>query len=174
MATFLLALDQSTQTTGFAVFKDQELIAHGIKTFSNRDYIKRIERLREWVESLIIAVDRDIEVVIEDIQLQQFSNKETMTEGVGLQTYKKLAHVQGALLTLFEEYNINYYIALASQWRKTCGIAEGRGRGRAQLKAAAQDYIKKEFKINATEDEADAICIGKHILISTDCYDWSD
>lgn len=173
MATFLLALDQATTTTGFAVFKDRELIAHGHKTFSGDNYIKRIEKLREWVESLITAVDSDIEVVIEDIQLQQFSNKAAMAEGAGIQTYKKLAHVQGALLTLFEEYGIDYYIALAAQWRKTCGIPEGRGRERSQLKAAAQAYVKEQFGINVTEDEADAICIGKHILISTDCYDWS-
>lgn len=173
MATFLLALDQATTTTGFAVFKNGELIAHGSKTFNDHDYIKRIESLREWVESLIVSVDRDIEVVIEDIQLQSFSNKSAMTEGTGVTTYKKLAHVQGALLTLFEEYDINYYIALASQWRKTCGIAEGRGRTRQQVKAAAQAYVKKQFNIDATEDEADAICIGKHILISNDCYDWS-
>lgn len=173
MKTFLLALDQSTNNTGFAVFKNQELIAHGIKNFNGNNYVQRVEKLREWVESLIIAVDNDIEIVIEDIQLQTFSNKQNIGENPGIQTFKKLAQTQGALLTLFEEYNINYYIALATQWRKTCGIPEGRGRARSQLKAAAQAYVKEQFGIDVTEDEADAICIGKHILISTDCYDWS-
>lgn len=168
MATFLLALDQATNTTGFAVYKNQKLIAHGHKTFKGSEPIKRIEKQRQWVDSLISAVDGDIEIVIEDIQLQYHAN------GDSVLTFKMLAQLQGALLTLFEERNINYYIAIPNQWRKTCGIPVGPHIKRPQQKKSAQDYVRKEFNIEATDDEADAICIGKHIIISTDCcYDWS-
>lgn len=67
MAKFLLALDQATNTTGYAVFKDQELIAHGYKTFTGNTHIARVAKLCKWVESLILSVDKDIEVIIEDI-----------------------------------------------------------------------------------------------------------
>lgn len=168
MATFLLALDQATNTTGYAVFKGQELIAHGYKTFTGRTHIARVLKLCEWVKSLIFAVDKDIEVVIEDIQLQDVNGT------VGIPTFKKLAHVQGALLTMFEQYGIKSDIVLATQWRSTCGIPSGRGRSRAAQKKAAQQYVKETFGIDATEDEADAICLGQHILISKDSViNWS-
>lgn len=44
MKTFLLALDQASNTTGFAVYKNQKLIAHGHKTFTGNTPIKRIEK----------------------------------------------------------------------------------------------------------------------------------
>lgn len=44
MKTFLLALDQASNTTGFAVYKGQELIAHGHKTFTGNTPINRIEK----------------------------------------------------------------------------------------------------------------------------------
>lgn len=166
MSTFLLALDQASNTTGFAVYKGKKLIAHGHKSFSDNDYIKKIEKQRQWVDSLISAVDGDIEVVIEDIQLQH-------NIGDNVLTFKKLAQLQGMLLSLFEERNIEYHIAIPNVWRKACGLPVGPSVKRPQQKAAAQAYVKKEFGLDATEDEADAICIGKYILISTDCFDWS-
>lgn len=170
MATFLLALDQATQITGFAVYKNQKLIAHGHKTFSNNDYVTRIKDQRTWLKSVINSVDGDVEIAIEDIQLQEHQEQ---GNGVGLQTFKKLAQLQGALLSLFKEMNIDYHIVAPSEWRKTCGLPLGRGVKRAQQKAAAQAYVKDTFAIDATEDEADAICLGKHIVIQTNCYDWS-
>lgn len=171
MAKFLLALDQASQTTGYAVYKGKDLIAHGHKTFNDNDYIARTTKLRAWVASLIDAVGGDLEVAIEDIQLQTYNRTPS---DVGLQTYKKLAHVQGALLTLFAERNIPYHIILAASWKHTCGV---KGKAREEQKANAQKYVKNTFAIDATQDEADAICIGQHVLKTNisrvDCFDWS-
>ena len=71
MAKFLLALDQSTQTTGYAVFKDRELIAVGHISPSGNDYMKRIVKTRNWLERIITTLDGEVEVVLEDIQLQE-------------------------------------------------------------------------------------------------------
>lgn len=158
MAQFLLALDQATQTTGYAVFCGRELLAHGHVTFKDSDYVVRIVKLREWLKNLINSVDGDLEVVLEDIQLQ--------TGATGLQTYKKLAHVQGALMTLLSEMNIPYQLVLASSWKSTCGI---KGRNREQQKANAQKYIEDKYSFHPTQDEADAICIGEHAIL----HDWS-
>lgn len=172
MATFLLALDQATQTTGYSVWKGKDLIAHGHKTFSGKDYIDRIVKLREWVDSLIDSVDGDLEIAIEDIQLQDLPGSKS--SNLGLQTYKKLAHVQGALLTLFSARSIPYHIIMAASWKHTCGI---KGKGREQQKANAQAFVRNTFSIDATQDEADAICIGYHALHSGEskvgCLDWS-
>lgn len=171
MAKFLLALDQASQTTGYAVYKGKDLIAHGHKTFNDNDYIVRTAKLRAWVDSLIDSVNGDLEIAIEDIQLQTYGRG---SNDPGLQTYKKLAHVQGALLSLFAERNISYHIVLAASWKHTCGV---KGRAREEQKANAQKYVKTTFAIDATQDEADAICIGQHILRTNEskvgCFDWS-
>ena len=67
MDKFLLALDQSTATTGYAVFKGQELLTYGHISPSGKDYIERIAKLRKWLEGILDTMDGDIEVAIEDI-----------------------------------------------------------------------------------------------------------
>jgi len=63
---------------------------------------------------------------------------------------------------------------MASSWKHTCGI---KGKGREAQKANAQAFVKNTFAIDATQDEADAICLGYHILASNEskvgCFDWS-
>lgn len=166
MAKFLIALDQSSKITGYAIYKEGSLIAHGHKTFNDNDYIVRTSKLRAWVASLLDAVD-DVEVAIEDIQLQSTGRGPS---DVGLQTYKKLAHVQGALLTLLAERHIPYHIVLAASWKHTCGV---KGKAREEQKANAQKYVKNTFAIDATQDEADAICIGQHVLKTKPSFNWS-
>ena len=67
MSKFLLALDQSTATTGYAVFKDRELLTCGHISPSGKDYLERIFKLRKWLAGILDTMDGDIEVAIEDI-----------------------------------------------------------------------------------------------------------
>lgn len=162
-SNLLLALDQSTKITGYAVFNGQELIAHGHVTFSGSDYINRIVQLRQWLNGIIDSVDGSIQVALEDIQLQDAKG----TGVTGLPTYKKLAHVQGALMTLLEEKRISYQLVLASSWKSTCGV---KGKRREEQKKNAQLYVKNTYGFDPTSDEADAICLGLHVLK----HDWSN
>ena len=44
----------------------------------------------------------------------------------------------------------------------------------AEQKKNAQLYVEKEFGIKATQDEADAICIGKsYVLNLENSFDWN-
>lgn len=158
MDKYLLALDQSSQTTGYAVFKNDNLIDHGAITFTG-EIDQRIVKLRKWVLDQVNKFPPEDykQVAIEDIQLQNLSSRNT----VGVTTYKKLAWVQGALIEAFTAQSIPYIIVPPSTWRSYCGIKPA---ARAAQKAAAQDRVKQVYEFSASEDEADAICLGESVV----------
>lgn len=92
--------------------------------------------------------EKQIEMVyFEDIQLQ---------ENVG--TFKILAMTLGICKLVPHIMGIPYDTVYSTEWKKYCGI---KGSNRQQQKRNAQKYVLKEFGIKVSEDEADAICIGK-------------
>ena len=160
---FIIALDQSTQLTGYAIFQDKDLIAHGVFSPSG-DYEHRIVKLRQWLLDKLEPLKSNVEVYFEDIQLQDLGGG-----SIGITTFKKLAHVQGALIVTCIEEDIPYTIVPAATWRKTCGV---KGRVRSEYKPAAQAHVLEKYGIQATEDEADAICIGEY-GVKNFSLDWS-
>lgn len=84
----VLSLDQALQTTGWAVFKDGELIAHGtFKTRGSAPIGERLRDLEDHVARLFFDYEESIDfIAFEDIQNQ--NNNET---------YKKLAYCQAVL-----------------------------------------------------------------------------
>ena len=160
---FIIALDQSTQLTGYAIFQDRDLIAHGVFSPSG-DYEHRIVKLRQWLLDKLEPLKPNVEVYFEDIQLQDLGGG-----SIGITTFKKLAHVQGALIVTCIEEDIPYTIVPAATWRKTCGV---KGRVRSEYKPAAQAHVLEKYGIQATEDEADAICIGEY-GVKNFSLDWS-
>jgi hypothetical protein len=49
----ILALDQASRTSGYAVFEDNKLIAFGKFTYEDEDMGIRLFKIREHVKSLI-------------------------------------------------------------------------------------------------------------------------
>ena len=160
---FIIALDQSTQLTGYAIFQDKDLIAHGVFSPSG-DYEHRIVKLRQWLLDKLEPLKPNVEVYFEDIQLQDLGGG-----SIGVTTFKKLAHVQGALIVTCIEEDVPYTIVPAATWRKTCRV---KGRVRSEYKPAAQAHVLEKYGIQATEDEADAICIGEY-GVKNFSLDWS-
>lgn len=82
-----------------------------------------------------------------------------------------LAEVFGVILELLQERKMPYYVIAPNVWKATFKIA---GRGRAEEKKASQAYIVENYGIKCTQDEADAACIGLHILKSQETsFDWA-
>lgn len=147
----VLALDQSTRVTGWAVFADDALQEYGKFDAENAgaDIGKRLTYIREKVKALIDKYDIQ-KILIEEIQLQN-------TVGNNVVTYKKLAYVQAILIQMFDELRLPYEIIASSSWKSTLSI---KGRARAEQKKNAQELITKIYNINVIQDIADAICIG--------------
>ena len=162
----ILALDQSTRISGWSVFEDKELKDFGHWTETSDQIGKRILNISNHIKDLINRYDPDL-VVFENIQLQNRS--------VGVDTFQKLAWVQGAIISVLEEWDVEYKIIYASEWRKSCDFLKGNDKHRNEQKKIAQQWVKDTYNLKCTQDEADAICIGVHATLqSEEVYDWSD
>ena len=159
----LLALDQSSRITGWAIFSDGKLEKHGkfdAETVG-AEIGKRLNYIRNKVRSLI-EENNITEVILEDIQMQG-----NVVNNV--QTFKILAEVFGVIYELLEEMQIPHQEVLAGTWKSTLGI---KGKNRAEQKRNAQAYIQETYGLKPTQDESDAICIGTHYL-KNKAFNWS-
>lgn len=161
----ILALDQSSRVSGYAIFKDNKLIDYNYFSFTNSDLDKRLERIRKKVKELIEQNKVD-KVILEDIQMENNVSNNVVT-------YKALAEVIGVITELLVEMNIPYELILPNVWRKKLSIS---GYKRADCKQKARDYVKQTYNINTTEDICDAICIGTSVFSNKDLkadFDWA-
>lgn len=162
----ILALDQSTRISGWSVFENKELKDFGHWTETSDSIGKRILNISNHIKDLINKYDPDL-VVFENIQLQN--------RNIGVDTFQKLAWVQGAIISVLEEWDVEYKIIYASEWRKSCDFLKGNDKHRNEQKKIAQQWVKDTYNLKCTQDEADAICIGVHATLqSEEVYDWSD
>lgn len=149
----LLALDQASRTTGFAVFEDDQLVKSGTFTLRSDDVGERLVDYRKHIEKLII--DNDIEeVAFEDIQMQGQVNN--------VQTFKVLAEIFGVTQEFLVENGHSYHIVSSNTWKSKLQI---KGRTRVEQKRNAQIYVLENFNKKVSQDESDAICIGASIVL---------
>lgn len=148
----LLALDQASRTTGYAVFDNSELITSGTFTLKADDVGERLVEYRKHIEQLIADNDID-EVAFEDIQMQSQVNN--------VQTFKVLAEVFGVTHEYLESQGHSYHIVSSNTWKSKLNI---KGRTRPEQKKNAQEYVANTFNKKVSQDEADAICIGASII----------
>lgn len=159
----LLALDQASNVTGWAIFDDENLEQYGkIDVSKYYDLGERLHILREEVEHIIDDEHIDV-VVLEDIYMdgQRVNN---------VQTFKVLAEVFGVLYELCVGMQIPVDAVLAGTWKSTLGI---KGKTRPEQKRAAQAWVVNTYGKKPTQDECDAICIGAH-TVRTSGMDWGE
>ena len=166
----LLAIDQASVTSGYAVFKDGNLVDYGKFTFNDDVIAERLVKIRVKVLELIAEHDID-EVAFEDIQMQgNVANN--------VQTFKVLSEVFGVISEVLQEKKMKYTVVMSGTWKSTLGI---KGRTRPEQKRNAQEYVLQTYNVKAIQDVCDAICIGAHVLkrpgvgtTVTDGFDWAD
>lgn len=145
----ILALDQATHVSGYALFGNKNLLDYGTFNAVGSNEIERDVRVREWLENLIRVYDVDF-VGLEGIQY----DKER-----GIEVYATLARLQGILMELCYELKIPYKVVPTNTWRNHCGV---KGQSRPDKKRSMQLIVKKWYEKTASEDECDAIGIGKY------------
>lgn len=148
MSKGILALDQSTRVSGWAFYKD-ELIDFGHWENTHEDLAIRIHKLCQQIQTKIDIYKPEL-IVIENIQMQHGD----------VATFQKLAQVQGALMALCVENEIDYKLVYPSEWRKECNFLKGNDLKRENQKKIAQQWVKDKYNMKCTQDEADAICIA--------------
>lgn len=150
----ILALDQASRTSGWAVFQEDELVASGTFTYADDNFSERLVKIRKKVISLIDEYKID-KILLEDIQLQGQTNN--------VSTYKALAEVLGVLEELTQELGIPHELVHSQTWKSVLDI---KGRDRATQKRNAQAYVAAAYNKKVSQDESDAICIGSAYIKS--------
>lgn len=148
----ILALDQSLNTTGWAVFENDKLLTYGTFTISaTRPIEERLHNIWKQINELYATHEFEF-LIFENIQ-QQHGNVET---------FKKLAYVQAALMLWCYNTDIKYKILAPSEWRKiiTDNYGIKFGRARKEQKENCMSFIQEKHKIECSEDESDAIALG--------------
>ena len=141
-----LVFDQAKHC-GWALFEDEKLLEYGVEKLGDdkTTYESILLPAYNFAKKLIDETKAE-RVVIEGIQYQS-----------NLSTYRKLALLQGVLICLFAENNYLYSIVEPSKWKSFCKI---KGRKRQEQKENAIKFVKDNFDIDVSSDEADAICMG--------------
>ena len=154
----ILGLDAATGVTGYSIYDDKVLVGYGTyKTSASLPAVERINQVKNWLKAALKEWEPDF-VGVENIQLQKYGNRDT---DVQVKTFQTLANLQGVILDVIFEACIDSDLVRPSEWRSYCGISDG-DQHRDARKKAAQAKVKIWYDMNCTEDEADAICIGKY------------
>jgi len=135
------------------------LLSWGEWSFPARkyDFSRAVYEITRVAMDLVQTNNIDV-VFIEDTQLRQ-----------NVQSFKKLAQLQGALINLFEGLGMPYESVPPTRWQSYCG-ARGRSYkehkdntapGPKASKMLSMEFVREQFGIETNNDNlADAICIG--------------
>lgn len=145
----IIAFDQATKTTGYAVIVDGQLTRHGVITAkASLDIIPRMFLMTRMIRDVIYEEKPDA-VYFEGVE--SVRNERTMIY---------LANLQG--MCLYSTHEAGYDVATfdPTVWRHELGFAVGRGVKRAENKAEAVRYARDKYSVECGDDEAEAICIA--------------
>lgn len=159
----ILALDQATHVTGWAVFENSKLIKYGaFQAKGEDDEVARDSYVRQWLISFIENWGIDA-VFIEGVQFQETSGGDRL---MGATVFQALARLQGILMVTCFEVKVPFTVCPTNTWRHACNI---KGKSRTDKKRSAQLLIKQKYDVTVSEDEADAICIGLYGAMQLPC-----
>lgn len=154
----ILALDAATNLSGYAIYDDGALVGYGTYRAKGENATEHINDVKHWVEAAIKEWEPDF-VEVENCQLQTYNGNQAQVK-----TFQTLANLQGVLLDTLFEAGLTVGVVYSSEWRKVCGVG---GDKRENKKKAAQDKVYQWYGLRCSQDEADAICIGKYAVMTT-------
>lgn len=164
----ILAVDQARHGA-WAIFdyEKKALLEYGTWGFESKAYTfeQAILQIEALLDEVIQTHDIDA-IYLEDIQLRQ-----------NVQSFKKLAQLQGVLVNLCEKTNILYNLVAPTQWQNFC---KARGRTAKEIKSKVTSvgsttkktskvlslqFVQDKFGIETINDNlSDAICIGWYVV----------
>lgn len=145
----ILAIDQSTTKSGYALFSETDLTRWGVLDHhKNKDPDGRFQEMCKHIEELLKNIRPDL-VVFEDVSLRQSVNVLIM-----------LARLQGCIMEMCYTYDVDFVIYVPTKWRQLCGINQKKHAERDNLKKQAIAFVRGAYGIRVGDDCAEAICIG--------------
>lgn len=145
----VVGIDMSSQKTGISLLVDGKYVDHVlIDLHKIKDTDERIRKMMKAIKTQLNEYKPDMIVMEECL----------MTNNI--KTVKILSYIAGTIISWVDENNVIFKFLLPTAWRKRVGIIQGPKTKREVLKQEAMDMVKNKFKIEVTDDEAEAILIA--------------
>lgn len=159
----LLVLDQSTSCSGWSASKNGVHLSHGTFVVDTKKYDidKRIDMMYTYVREKIVQEKVDC-LCFEETSLNRIQN---------VNVFKWLCRLQGHLMCLAHEFNIECKLIYANEWRSALGFLKGKKKAettRECMKACAIEFANKEYGLNlkkSEDDLAEALSLEKAFWI---------
>lgn len=136
-----MSIDASTTCCGWSIFDEDDLIDYGKISEDKKTYWRdRIANIIPQINK-IVKEYRPVKVYIEDVPLMAQRGKLTLV---------MLGAMQGALLSLFANWNIPIEFIAVSTWRKNIGLFDGteKGKERDEMKIKSIKKANELFGID--------------------------
>lgn len=146
----LCSCDQSTNRSGVAILEDGVPVFYTVIDHSKEKDVPT--RIKNMFLDLVKVIDQNNidSLVVEAVQFQN-----------NLKAMEMLSQLQGMCIATALLRDIPISSPMPVEWRKVLGFQQGAGVKRPELKAQAIKYVKENFGLDVSEDEAEAICIGR-------------
>lgn len=146
----IIGIDASTNCTGISVFCDGKYIEHTlIDLHKITDPHKRIPKMMMAICEYLDKHKVD-KIIMEKSMLK-----------TNIDTVQKLSNLAGAVMFYAFNKGIEFEHPYPSEWRKRIGLTQGKSVKRDVLKAEAIQAVKQEYGMDVTDDEAEAILLGR-------------
>ena len=156
LSKILIALDESTVSTGYSVFKDEKLIDYGAITQKSKNVLERISNMVQEIEVLVQKYKPD-NLVAENIQIT-----------LSAPTAKSLMGLQLLIELLAFKKEIPCTLYRTAHWRKVLGLSNSPKIKREEKKKEAIKYVEDRYGIKIDKDDvSDAIAIGTAFIIES-------
>lgn len=143
----VIAFDQATKVTGYAIYSDGKLVNYGALEASGDNPFERMRIMYEKIYTLM-CVERPDLISVEGTQFQN-----------NYKVYSELSQMQGVVFAACFALGVSFCVTAPSVWKSYCGVE---GRKRMEQKQSAMAIVES-FGITATEDICEAILQGKYV-----------
>ena len=149
----LVSIDGSTQKTGIAYFCNGKYVEHVLLDFSKDKNMEN--RFESMSKEIWKKLDDYIPNIIYIEETYMANNP---------QTSKILTRLQGVVYAWCFNNDCEFNTIRPTSWRKQLNFQQGKNVKREQLKIQSIEYIKNNYGLEVTDDEADAICIADAVI----------
>lgn len=153
MGIKLVTIDGSTQKTGIAYFCNGKYVEHVLLDFSKDKNMEN--RFESMSKEIWKKLDDYIPNIIYIEETYMANNP---------QTSKILTRLQGVVYAWCFNNDCEFNTIRPTSWRKQLNFQQGKNVKREQLKIQSIEYIKNNYGLEVTDDEADAICIADAVI----------
>ena len=152
MAINLVSIDGSTKKTGISHFLDGEYVNHYLLDYSkDKDAENRFGVMSLGIWGILDEIRPNI-IYIEETYMHN-----------NAQTMKTLTRLQGVVYAWCINNDCSFNTITPKAWRKLLDFNQGKEVKREQAKMQSIEYVKNNYNMIVSDDEADAICISAAI-----------